>query len=166
MPITPFHLGLGFLAREATGASFTAFLVTNVVIDVESGYNLLSHRYPVHTFLHTFVGATIVAVATTIVMFALGRWLPMKRPAIAGGAFAGAWSHVVLDGVMHADSRPFAPWSDDNPLYRVIGLVPLHLACTACAVVAGAIVWRRRGRVTRWARARAEARRRRSPPCA
>lgn len=152
MPITPFHLGVGALVSASTSASFTAFLVTNVVIDIESGYHLLAGKYPVHTFLHTFVGATIVAVATTIVMGAIEHWMRVHRPflkdqpttrraglsygEIAAGAVAGSWSHVVLDGVMHGDMRPFAPWSDENPLYRVIGLVPLHLACVACAVLA------------------------------
>jgi len=159
VPITPFHLGPGALLTATTEASFTAFVVTNVVIDVESGYNLLTHRYPVHTFLHTFVGATIVAVATIVVLCAIERWMRTHRPflqdqpttrradqsyvAIAGGAVAGSWSHVVLDGVMHADSRPLAPWSDENPFYRVIGLWPLHLACAACAVIAVVVIyWR------------------------
>lgn len=159
MPITPFHLGPGALVSVGTGASFTAFLVANVVIDVESAYHLLTDRYPVHTFLHTFVGATIVAIATTLVLCVVERWIRAHRPfvkgqpttrrletsyvAIGGGAFAGAWSHVVLDGIMHADSRPFAPWSDANPLLRVIGLVPLHLACVGCAVIAMVVAfWR------------------------
>ena len=161
MPLTPFHLGPGALLTVATGASFTAFLVANVLIDVESGYHLLTDQYPVHTFLHTFAGATIVAIATTLVTCAIERWRRLRRPrnpdqtrrsttsyaALAGGAFAGAWSHVVLDAVMHGDVRPLAPWSEANPLYRVIGLWPLHGACVALGGLGVAIFLRQWGRV-------------------
>jgi membrane-bound metal-dependent hydrolase YbcI (DUF457 family) len=130
---------------------------------VESGYHLLTGAYPVHTFLHTFVGASLAAVATVLVLGAIERWYRIHRPFIKGqpttrragtpypsivaGAFAGAWSHVVLDGIMHGDMRPFAPWSDANPFYRVIGVLALHGVCVAFALVALYIFIRLWGRV-------------------
>jgi hypothetical protein len=161
MPITPFHLGPGALLGVAVDGSFTAFLVANVVIDVESGYHLLTGAYPVHTFLHTFVGATIVAIATIAVLGAVERWRRVHRAhnpdgtlrsetsyaAIAAGGAAGSWSHVVLDGVMHGDMRPFAPWSDANPFYRVISVLALHGVCVAFALVALYVFIRLWGRV-------------------
>lgn len=55
--------------------------------------------------------------------------------AVAVGAFLGTYSHIVLDSVMHAGIRPFAPFSDTNPLLAVVSLRALHLFC----VIAGAL---------------------------
>jgi membrane-bound metal-dependent hydrolase YbcI (DUF457 family) len=65
---------------------------------------------------------------------------------VLSGGLAGGLSHPLLDGIMHADLRPFMPWSDVNPFLGLIGLAQLHLACVAAAI-AGAVcltLWRRR----------------------
>ncbi len=155
VPITPFHFGPGMLLGVAVEDSLVAFVVTNVAIDVESGYHLLTHAYPIHTFLHTLVGATLAAV---VVMLAVGaatravRRGVLSRRTIAGidiGAVVGAWSHVALDAVMHADVEPLAPWSPANPLRGVLPLSVLHLACVACAMLAGSVFLWKRARGTR-----------------
>jgi membrane-bound metal-dependent hydrolase YbcI (DUF457 family) len=50
-----------------------------------------------------------------------------------GWLLATAWfatgSHVLLDGVMHRDARPFWPITGSNPLLGVVGVGGLHLAC-------------------------------------
>jgi len=56
------------------------------------------------------------------------------------GAVLGSYSHVVLDGIMHADMRPLAPWSDDNPFLHLVSLDALHLGCVGAAVVGG-LLW-------------------------
>lgn len=37
---------------------------------------------------------------------------------------------------MHDDIRPFAPFSDANPLFRAVSLNTLHLACVIAGVLA------------------------------
>jgi membrane-bound metal-dependent hydrolase YbcI (DUF457 family) len=145
MPFTPFHLGPGALLHAAAPRqiSFLAFCAANVAIDVESLDNLVNHRHPVHAFFHSYVGSTLAAMAVIGLFLAL-RWLSARtrlpnlldwkalspRQVIVGAA-AGAWSHVALDSLMHADIAPLAPWSARNAL---LGIVPLDLLHTGCAV--------------------------------
>lgn len=142
MPFTPFHFGVGVAAKAVLprGFSLILFVALQVVIDLESLYNLVHDRYPVHRFLHTFVGAALLAILSAIVLFPILRWRwRTPRPArvfaaLLATALFATWSHVILDGIMHADARPFWPWSDSNPLLRRIGLGTLHLACLALGV--------------------------------
>ncbi len=128
-----------------------AFCAINVLIDVESLYNLLNHHSRIHTFFHTYVGATLAAIATVLVFMPL-RWLACKLhrwpvlswrvlsvSSVLVGALLGAWTHVILDSIMHADITPLAPFSQSNALYRIISLRSLHLAC----LIAGgaALIW-------------------------
>jgi hypothetical protein len=106
MPITPFHFGPGAAIHAAAPryVSFLAFCAANVLMDIEPMYYILTRQYPLHRFFHTYVGAAIVAI----------------------GATAGTFSHVLLDSVMHSDIRPFAPFSDSNPLRGVISVQALQ----------------------------------------
>jgi membrane-bound metal-dependent hydrolase YbcI (DUF457 family) len=156
MPITPFHFGPGMLFHGAAPrrVSFIAFVAANGITDIESIYNVLQGNFPVHRFLHTFVGATLVTamtVALFMVMRRLARsvWLPnwfewqqLLLPAVVVGAALGSYSHIVLDGIMHADMRPFAPWSNANPFLHAVSLSVLHWACIIAAI-AGVLLWLR-----------------------
>ena len=147
MPITPFHFGPGAVlhALAPRHISFLAFCAANVIIDVESLYNLVHHREPVHAFLHTYVGATLVWLGMAALF-----WLALRLPAIAGrvrltlhqvalGALLGAYSHVLLDSVMHADIQPLQPLSAANGLHRLVSLSALHWGCIA-AGAAGLLI--------------------------
>lgn len=151
VPVTPFHFGPGGLLAIATrgSVSFLAFCASNVLIDVESLYNMVTHQPRVHTFLHTYLGSTLVA-AVVVAAFIPLRHLAAKLPdwqvlgwrhlglwAVAMGALLGAWSHVLLDSVMHSDITPLAPFSDANGLFRVVSLRALHWGC----LVAGALAF-------------------------
>jgi hypothetical protein len=153
MPITPFHFGPGALVAIAAPrrVSFLAFCAANVLIDCESLYNMTTGQPRIHTFLHTYVGASLAAGAT-VLLFLLARgllrnlpdypifaWRKLAVAAVALGAVLGAWSHVVLDSIMHADITPLAPFSTRNVLYQLVSLQALHLACMAAAVLA--LVW-------------------------
>jgi membrane-bound metal-dependent hydrolase YbcI (DUF457 family) len=143
MPFTPFHFGVGLAAKAAVPRHFHLgfFIALQIIIDVESLYNLAYHRYPVHRFLHTFLGATLLALLSSALALPLVlRWGTKARgcPRSAGLLFASllatalfaTWSHVVLDGIMHRDARPLWPMSDLNPLLHLIGVGALHLACS------------------------------------
>lgn len=151
MPITPFHFGPGLLVKgvAARWFSWTAFVASNIVIDVESLYYLSRDEWPVHRQLHTFVGAGIVGIVVALAMSSAALLLPRRwrkgassvrqaevsRVGIISGAMIGALSHPVLDGIMHSDIEPFQPWTAANPLHAIIGLGALHLAC----LIAGAV---------------------------
>jgi membrane-bound metal-dependent hydrolase YbcI (DUF457 family) len=51
------------------------------------------------------------------------------------GAFLGTYSHVLLDSVMHADMRPFMPWSDRNPMLDLVPVPDLHAVCLWAGVL-------------------------------
>jgi hypothetical protein len=141
VPLTPFHFGPGAAVHSAAPryVSFLAFCGANVLIDVEPLYYMLTGQFPLHRFFHTYVGATLVATATILLFLGARRVARalqrLSIRAIAIGAFLGTYSHIVLDSVMHADIRPFAPFSDTNPLLGIVSLGALHLFC----VIAGGL---------------------------
>ena len=154
MPITPFHFGPGALIASSNPryVSFLAFCAINVLIDIESLYNMVTGQPQVHAFFHTYIGATLAAFIS-VVLFIPARSIARQLPdwpvldwkslgvlPVAIGLALGAWSHVALDSLMHVDITPLAPLSDKNPLYGAVSLSRLHWACAACAVTAIAIV--------------------------
>jgi membrane-bound metal-dependent hydrolase YbcI (DUF457 family) len=166
VPITPFHFGPGVLVSAASRSkvSFLAFAATNVLIDVESLYNMVTGQPRIHTFFHTYLGSTLAA-AVVVVAFLPIRCLALRLPpwpvlawrrlsvmAVVLGSLVGAWSHVLFDSVMHADITPLAPFSNANGLYRMVPLGALHLFCVGAGIVgvgwyvlrSGAPAWMRR----------------------
>ena len=148
MPITPFHFGPGVLVSVASRSkvSFLAFAATNVLIDVESLYNMVTGQPRIHTFFHTYLGSTLAA-AVVVVVFLPVRWAALKLPpwqvlawrrlsvaAVLLGSLVGAWSHVLFDSVMHGDITPLAPFSNANGLYRIVPLEALHLFCVVAGI--------------------------------
>lgn len=154
MPFTPFHFGPGALLHAVAPrhVSFLSFVAANVVIDFESLYNLVLDRRPVHAFLHTYIGATLI-VAVVIGAFLGCRWFAERYwfPNILGwrelttsqvivGAALGAMTHVVFDSIMHPDMRPLSPFSEGNALLGVVSLGVLHRGCVLAGAAALMIV--------------------------
>jgi len=143
VPITPFHFGVGAAlhAVDPRRVSFLSFCLANCIVDCEPVYNILRGAYPLHRFLHTFLGATLVAAATVGLFLGARRfaakwdvpnpfgWRSLSVEAVAIGALLGTYTHIVLDGIMHPDVRPFAPWSDSNLFYAFASVGWLHLVC-------------------------------------
>ena len=150
MPVTPFHFGPGAALHAVAPkhVSFLAFCAANVFIDVESLYNLRTDSYPVHAFFHTYVGASFVALAIVCLFLAarqladkiplpdLFEWRQLTVTQVSIGAAAGAYSHVVLDSIMHADITPLAPFSPRNVLLGAMSLDTLHWSCIVAGVLA------------------------------
>jgi membrane-bound metal-dependent hydrolase YbcI (DUF457 family) len=105
---------------------FPTFLLVNVIIDIEPFLVMfLDLDYPLHGFLHTFIGGTIVAFPFALIMnkikgsltpilklFRVEQELSFKNVLIA--ALFGIYIHILLDSRMHFDIRPFFP-IDFNP---------------------------------------------------
>jgi membrane-bound metal-dependent hydrolase YbcI (DUF457 family) len=151
LPFTPFHFGPGLFAKSLASRHFSwmAFVASQIVIDVEPLYYMVRRTYPAHRFFHTFVGATLAAVLTLVMLFAVRHILqsyavsgvgresalwPSLRSELSNtglmmGALVGGISHPLLDGIMHRDIRPFAPWTERNPLLAFVDLPTLHVGC-------------------------------------
>jgi len=163
MPATPFHFGPGLLVKAAAPRQFSmaAYSLAQVVIDLESGYHLLHNDYPVHRQAHTFYLGGLIGLVCGLVVSRVGVWLARPRDVVPEALAAeyrlpiAAWSgifgglmHALLDGIMHADMRPFRPFTDANPLYGLVSLRTLYLFCIITGLVGAALLlaWERRAR--------------------
>ena len=173
MPITPLHFGAGILGKAIAPRrlSLTAFVCTQVAIDVETLTRFLLHRNPRHKFCHTIVGGSLVGLGVALLLWLAARELrrrgllperefalgvdarsELSASALAIGGLYGGVSHAVLDAMIHSDCRPLAPWVDSNPW-----LCSLYVSPTVC-VAAGAL-----GLAIWWARNSAYRRRTAGP---
>lgn len=163
MPATPFHFGPGLLIKAAAPRQFSmaAYSLSQVVIDIESGYYMLHHATPVHREAHTFALGGLIGLLCGLIVSRVGAWVARPRDvvpeafaaeyrlpiAVLSGIFGGMF-HSVLDGIMHADIRPFRPFTAANPLYGLVSVEILYLFCILTGVVGAALLlaWGRRPR--------------------
>lgn len=133
MPVTPYHFGPALVVKGVLKTRFCliAFAISQIIIDLESAYHLMNQNYPVHRFLHSYLGATIAALVTILITRYFGKFfkLNLSRKAIIIASFFGGYSHVILDSIMHQDMRPFFPTSETNILLQIIDLPTLHGLC-------------------------------------
>jgi hypothetical protein len=160
MPFTPFHFGPGAAVKAGMSRyfSFSVFCFAQVVTDCETAYHMARQEYPLHRWMHTYAGATVVAVFCIVV----GR--PICQAIVRGwrdwpdapfkeyfpgaerislvsaiiAAFVGTYSHVFLDSIMHSDVQPFQPWNSYNPSFGIMGVFALHILCVFLGI-AGAL---------------------------
>jgi membrane-bound metal-dependent hydrolase YbcI (DUF457 family) len=137
--------------------SFMVFGGTQVLMDLEPAYRIWQNAPVLHGPTHTLAGAFAIGTLGTLTgkpvsEFVLRRsglpHLPISWLASAVAGYVGAFSHVLLDALMHADMRPFWPLSEANPLLGAISLGMLHGGCALAGVVGAALCWflrRRRG---------------------
>lgn len=150
MPLTPFHLGPAFVLKAAIPSRFSllAFVFTQVLMDFEPLYYMLTDASPIHRSLHTYLGATaVVLVSCLTAKFICQIWLKVWNKLVAPnphsrlyieeiipyrsvvvGSILGAYSHIVFDSIMHGDLKPLAPYSDSNALFNIVSLEVLHLS--------------------------------------
>jgi membrane-bound metal-dependent hydrolase YbcI (DUF457 family) len=151
MPITPFHFGPGALVHGIAPryVSFLSFCTANVLIDVEPGYYMMTGQFPLHRFLHTIIGATLVIAAIVVLYGAMKRlvlipnilrWRELTKKQVAIGAALGAYSHLIFDSIMHLDIRPLSPFSESNAFLNFVPLSELHLFCVAAGILGFAVL--------------------------
>jgi hypothetical protein len=166
MPFTPYHFGPGLAAKAMAPRhfSFSVFVFSQVLTDVEPLYYILIGEASIHRFFHTCVGATLVGVVSYFIgrpLCGIGLALlrhtcdrnrvdlreavRLIRPTAAlSAAFIGSYSHVMLDSIVHPDARPLAPFSNANPLYHMVSVAALREYCLAAGVLGliGLGLWR------------------------
>ncbi len=151
MPVTPLHLGPGVMLKAALGRhmSLAVFAFCQLTMDLEVAARMALGAQQLHGFTNTVLGATAILVPSALVgrpvaqVFlrwwnsrlspSQARWLWVE-PAIPWkaawtGGILGIYSHVFLDAVMHADARPWAPFSSANPLVGLLSVDGLNLLC-------------------------------------
>lgn len=161
MPITPFHIVAGFAVKSIFGRyfSWSVFTLTNIIIDTEVIYYILTIGEASHKFFHTFFGSTIVATFCAILGIPICekvleywnknlqnekslsklKWLATGAKitilSSVSGAFVGAYSHILLDSFMHIDVKPLG-----NNLRGIISIDTLHLSCVALFLI-GVVIY-------------------------
>ena len=156
MPFTPFHLGPALLLALLCYRWFDlpTVLAASVAVDARAAlvyFGLLDP--PLHGPLHTFLGATAVALSLAGTWYLVRpRFVPvlsafrLRRTrsfaAVLAAAIVGVWLHVLLDATLYADVRPFAPASDANPFLWPLGAATptvVYLGCVAAGVLGTAL---------------------------
>jgi hypothetical protein len=141
--------------------SMAAYSLAQVVIDIESGYYLVQGASPVHRQAHTFALGGLIGLMCGLIVSKVGTWIARPRdvvpealaaeyrlPVAALSGIFGGMLHSLLDGIMHADIRPFRPFTPANPLYELVNVQILYLVCIITGVVGAALLlaWERRPR--------------------
>lgn len=163
LPITPFHLGPGAALKAAAPGqvSFTVFALSQFLIDLEPVTLFFLTGDPSHPYLHTYLGAALVALlgvwpGRRVSEWAIRVWNSRLseaqarslgvgprislREAIAG-ALLGAYSHVLVDSFMHADMAPLAPLSGGGRFAGLIAVETLQWICVAAGVAGIAVLY-------------------------
>ncbi len=154
MPFTPFHFGPSFLIGIlfVGNVNMASILLASVAMDIEPIYCISSSSCPLHGFLHTYVGATVLSLAgvsaaiyfarkqLTGVSDALGVRQDYSLKSIIIGALIGGWSHVFLDSFLYPDLLPLWPVLPTNPFVGILDSQATYLI-TIIGFIAGAAAY-------------------------
>jgi len=130
--------------------SFTVFVLSQILMDVEVIARLVLGAERLHGFTNTIGGATLVLlpavyVGRPICQAVLGWWNRNLSPAQRGwlstrtsiswkaawaGGILGVYSHWLLDAIMHADARALWPISSRNPFVGWLSIGGVNTVCT------------------------------------
>ncbi len=161
MPFTPFHMGPGIFIKSLFqgGFSLMVFGWTQIIMDIQPLFVLLSGQGHLHGFSHTYIGASLIAVFSAVTGKHLSEYFLTRYKVAKQGfritwlvavisAAIGAISHVVIDSIMHSDVEPYYPFYSVNPLLGMVSIPMLHNICLLSgalgAVVFYAVLWSRK----------------------
>jgi len=166
MPFTPFHIAAGASVKAIAPKHFSwsIFTLTNILIDCEPLYYHFTEGMLSHKFFHSIIGASIVAIVGAtlgkpLCEYGLKLWNNSLAPedkrwlgsgvkisylSAWTGAVIGAYSHLILDSIMHLDIKPLAPFTDENQLLGLLGMMELHVLCLILLGAGGIIYFFRK----------------------
>ena len=148
MPVTPFHLGPGAVFKAIGGRhfSFMVFGGAQVMMDIEPLVGIIRGSVVLHGYTHTLAGAAAIGTVAGIIGRPISAFVlkllriphyPFTWTSSFLGAYIGTFSHIVLDGFMHPDMRPWWPFSNANPLLEAVDVGWLHIGCAIAALAGG-----------------------------
>ena len=150
MPFTSFHIGpaLFFGLLLFRHIQLPTFLIANVIVDLEPFFILLlGLESPLHGFLHSFAGGSLIAIVLTLSMGKLDNYiqipartiklsqeLPLKSIWMA--SFFGIYLHILLDSTLYSDIKPFYP-SDFNPFLNndILSGISIYFLCVILLII-------------------------------
>ena len=147
-------MGPGILVKGLLQGSFSLMVFgwSQVVMDIQPLVAIVTGVGRLHGYTHTYAGATLIAVFSAVTGKYISQWalVILSNGAQRGitirwwvaflSAFIGAYSHVILDSIMHLDMQPLAPYSPSNGLLGLVSVAALHGFCVYSGLV-GAIVY-------------------------
>jgi membrane-bound metal-dependent hydrolase YbcI (DUF457 family) len=156
MPYPPSHMGVGLLAKAINPEKFslTMFGLAQIVIDIQPLLNRINPALMArHTPSHSIIGAIVVMLFCMALRKPTGRLFKVSITSMAAfyGAAFGVFSHLLLDGIDHADvsKHLFWPLKIDSHLFYLVSNFQLVLICLLLGIV-GIIVLQRRGEINRY----------------
>jgi len=142
MPFTPFHFGpsswIGLILFKIF--DFSTLLISSVIVDIEPFCVLFFNLdYPLHGFFHSFLGGSIVAVLTAMILYYLKdrikKIMAIFKLAqdssfnkILWTSFFGVYFHLLLDAFLYKDMKPFYPL-ENNPFLGLFSSQQIYLFC-------------------------------------
>ncbi len=157
MPVHPFHWGVPGLVAPITRGRLDLFslLLGATLPDIDVVWIAFSQGIVGHGFLHTWIGALVVALLVTLHLpfREKMRKIPLlsslldgrRRPAtmIFFSGLVGAWTHILLDATLYEDLNIYST-SPINPFY-VEGVATRLYLITGLALLAfvGWLYWRK-----------------------
>jgi membrane-bound metal-dependent hydrolase YbcI (DUF457 family) len=146
-------MGPGIAIKAVLKSSFSLMVFgwAQIVMDIQPLIVMTTGEGNLHGFSHTYVGATLLALFSALT----GKYLSevglfildfnkQRQVKIAWwvtflSAFIGAYTHVLLDSVMHHDIEPFYPFARINQLQGLISVESLHKLCIYSGVAGGVL---------------------------
>jgi len=148
MPFTPFHWGpsswIGLLLFKIF--DFPTLLVASVIVDIEPFCVFIFNApWPLHGFLHSFLGGSIMAILTAIILYLLRK--PIKKvmaifrlaqdssfKKILWTSFFGVYFHLLLDSFLYREMNPFYPL-EGNLFFGLFSSQQIYLFCSLSFLV-------------------------------
>ena len=148
MPFTLFHWGpsswIGLMLFKIF--DFPTLLIASVIVDIEPFCIIFFNLdYPLHGFFHSFLGGSVVAVLTAIILYYLKDWIKKIMAIfklvqdssfnkILWTSFFGVYFHLLLDAFLYKDMKPFYPL-ENNPFLGLFSSQQIYLFCSLSFLV-------------------------------
>ena len=145
MPFTPYHLGPALLFGVLLFpiVDIAALLLSSILVDVEPLYVIIfAPGLPYHGILHTYIGATGIAILHAVILWFLRDWTRQILAIfkidqnssfirIFGTSLLGTYSHIFLDSFVYPEMNPFFPLMG-NPFLGFVSSAIVYQFCTIC----------------------------------